>query len=244
MLQTVTELRTLGWYHILLFGALVPYLAIRSRQRITAVNAPPLNRAKHFQATTVMLVLFGTMSLLTARVEGINLFHRRVTTSAVAIPAAVAMYLVAVMYMRPRWRRAVEKRTRVVYLFMPANVSERVWWVVVSLLAGVSEEMTWRGVQPTLLAAALGSPLAGVLLSATAFGVAHMTQGWRTAAIVCVFALSFQMLVWLSGALYLAMAVHLAYDITAGMTYARLGKELGYGADPGVRAPSTAESGL
>jgi hypothetical protein len=28
--------------------------------------------------------------------------------------------------------------------------------------------------------------------------------------------------------LYLAMAVHVVYDITAGITYGRLGKEFGY----------------
>ena len=32
----------------------------------------------------------------------------------------------------------------------------------------------------------------------------------------------------LVGSLYVAMAVHIAYDITAGLSYGRLGKELGY----------------
>ena len=48
--------------------------------------------------------------------------------------------------------------------------------------------------------------------------------------IVC-FALGFHALVWLSGSLYVAMAVHIAYDITAGITYGRLGKKFGYSLD-------------
>lgn len=42
-------------------------------------------------------------------------------------------------------------------------------------------------------------------------------------AIITVFAFGFQALVWLTGSLYLAMAVHVAYDITTGLTYGRLG---------------------
>jgi len=37
-----------------------------------------------------------------------------------------------------------------------------------------------------------------------------------------LFALGFQMLVWAGGSLFLPMLVHTAYDVTAGLTYARL----------------------
>ena len=53
--------------------------------------------------------------------------------------------------------------------------------------------------------------------------------------------MAFQALVWTSGSLLLAMIVHAAYDITAGFTYSRLGRELGYepagatGVRPGAR---------
>jgi hypothetical protein len=60
-----------------------------------------------------------------------------------------------------------------------------------------------------------------------------MIQGWRSAAVILVFALGFHALVWLSGSLYVAMAVHIAYDVTAGISYGRLGRELGYQLDPG-----------
>jgi membrane protease YdiL (CAAX protease family) len=132
------------------------------------------------------------------------------------------------MFMRPRWRRAVERRTRVVHLFMPDTAAERAWWLAVSILAGVGEEITWRGVQTALLSALMGSYLLGALLSAVSFGLAHFIQGWRSAVVITIFALGFQTIVWLSGSLYVAMAVHVAYDMTAGLSYARLGRELGY----------------
>ena len=71
-----------------------------------------------------------------------------------------------------------------------------------------------------------------MLLSAIAFGAAHAMQGFKSSAVIVLFALAFQLLVWTSGTLLLAMLVHAAYDVTAGFTYARLGDELGYDAPP------------
>jgi hypothetical protein len=54
----------------------------------------------------------------------------------------------------------------------------------------------------------------------------HIIQGWRSVAVIVVFALGFHTLVWLAGSLYVAIAVHVAYDITAGISYGKLGREL------------------
>ena len=141
---------------------------------------------------------------------------------------ALAMYVVAVVCMRPRWRKAVEGRVRIVYLFMPDTAAQRAWWIAVSVLAGVGEEITWRGVQTALLIALTGSYWTAALASAISFGVLHFVQGWKSAPIIVFFALGSASIAWVSGCLYFAMAVHVAYDITAGLTYGNLGKELGY----------------
>jgi len=52
--------------------------------------------------------------------------------------------------------------------------------------------------------------------------------------VIVVFALGFQTLVWLTGSLYVAMPVHITYDITAGIAYGRLGRQLGYAPAPTV----------
>jgi membrane protease YdiL (CAAX protease family) len=111
---------------------------------------------------------------------------------------------------------------------MPANAVERAWWIAVAVLAGISEEITWRGVQTALLSNLTGRLWIGAIICSISFGLGHMVQGWKSSAIIVFFALGFQALVWLSGSLYVAMAVHMAYDITAGLTYGRLGKEFGY----------------
>lgn len=226
----------LGWYHVIGFGVLVPILAYRQRRRQVKVGHPTGPRIRQYRTGALTLAVFGAFSLITASQQKLTLFPWSIARPWLSVPVSVGMYLVAVWFMRPRWRRAVERRTSHVYYFMPGTPLERRWWTAVSVLAGISEEITWRGVQPALAAYVVGSPVAGALASAISFGAGHATQGWRSAALIVLFALSFQGLVWLSGSLVLAMAVHAAYDVTAGLTYGRLGRELGY--DQASRTPT------
>jgi membrane protease YdiL (CAAX protease family) len=106
------------------------------------------------------------------------------------------------------------------------------------VLAGIGEEITWRGVQATLTTNLSGSLLIAVVLTSISFAFGHFVQGWRSMVVIFYFALGFHMLVWLAGSLYVAMAVHVAYDITAGLSYGRLGRELGYSLDGCPAEPS------
>jgi membrane protease YdiL (CAAX protease family) len=217
-----------GWYHILVMGALIPFAVVRNYRRMVGRSLALPNRMRHFRTTAMMLILLTSLSVLVAHVEWIDLYRFDAARLPQGLAAGALMYIVAVVAMRPRWRRAVERRDRIVHLFMPDNAKERTWWFVVSSLAGIGEEITWRGVQTALLAYVTGSFIAGSLLSAASFGVAHYMQGWKSAAIIAGFALGFQAVVWISGSLYVAILVHVLYDITAGLAYGKLGRELGY----------------
>ena len=217
-----------GWYHVLIIGVLIPMLVVRNYRRMVGKSLALPNRLRHFKTTAIMLALLTSLSVVVARAEWIDLYRFDAARLPQGLAAGAVMYVVAVLAMRPRWRRAVEQRKRIVHLFMPDTNAERGWWVLVSVLAGVGEEITWRGVQTALLAYLTGSFVAGATLSAASFGVAHYMQGWKSAAIIVVFALGFQAVVLISGSLYVAMLVHTLYDITAGISYGRLGRELGY----------------
>ena len=224
-------LSALGWYHLVMFTIAVPALAIASGHAVGR-GGPLPSRIKQFRAGCVMLILFAALSLVTAAAESMDVLGLEVQRPMLSLLAAAALLAGAIAVMRPRWRRAVLERRPVVHFFMPQTSAERGWWVAVSVLAGVSEEITWRAVQTTLFAILTGSLLAGALLSAVTFGAAHAVQGWRSAGAIIAFALAFQALVWLSGTLIVAMVVHAAYDLVAGLTYGRLGRELGYTLQP------------
>jgi len=236
MFPYTDELNPAGWFHLGYFGVLLPFFALRDRKKLLGTGGALPNRLRYFQKTSFHLALFATLSLLVARVQGISLFPRSPPPLG-AVAAGVALYVVAVAFMRPRWRRAVERRAPVVHLFTPANAAERAWWVTVSVLAGVGEEITWRGVQAALVGVLTGSFWIAALVCSISFGLLHIVQGWKSASLVAVFALGFHALVWLGGSLYIAMAVHVLYDITAGVSYGRLGRELG--GEPDARAPQS-----
>jgi len=224
------KLRTFAaGFHLVFFGLVLPLAALRMHRKLaTGAKAVP-DPKKHFRATTIELATLMFVSIVIARTTGIDLFAFDRSRLFPGLAAGVAMYVAAVKLMRPLWRRAVEKRLPILRLFMPRDAGERAWWIGVSLLAGVGEEITWRGVQTQLLVPIVGAYAAATLLSAISFGSAHFVQGWRSCAVIVLFALGFQAVVWASsGSLFVAMAVHVAYDVTAGITYGRLGRELGY----------------
>jgi membrane protease YdiL (CAAX protease family) len=241
MFPFVDEINLAGSIHLAFFGLFIPFAVVRGRMKLRRAQGPLPNRLRHFQATAFTLVAFAIMSLIVAHAEWIELFPRT-RPPLLAILAGVVMLVTAVAVMRPRWRRAVEHPTpigaRVLHLFMPANAVERAWWVVVAVLAGLSEEITWRGVQTALLSNLTGHLWIAAIVCSISFGLGHFNQGWKSAAIIVCFALGFHALVWLSGSLYVAMAVHIAYDITAGITYGRLGKEFGYSPEI-IESPAT-----
>jgi len=232
MFPFVYEINPIGWLHLIYFGLLLPLSAVLRRRKFHNVKEPLPDRLLHFRRTAATLVMFGVLSLFVAWLGRIELFPRTLPPWR-GISAGLLMYVVAVTLMRGRWRRAVEKRLRIVYLFMPSTRSERAWWIIVAILAGITEEITWRGVQAGLATALTRNILIAILFCSISFGVGHIIQGWKTVVIIFVFALGFHALVWLSASLYVAMAVHIAYDITAGISYGRLGRELGYQLDPG-----------
>lgn len=230
MFPFVREINVAGWLHLIYFGLLIPYFVVNRARKFKHKDSPLPDRLRHFQRTAATLVMFGAISLVVARAEWIALFPRTIPSWR-ALGAGALMLIATVAFMYPRWRAAVERRERVVYLFMPANASERVWWIVVAVLAGITEEITWRGVQSALAANLTRSILAAALICSISFAVGHAIQGWKSIAVIFAFSLGFHTLVWLSGSLYVAMAVHVAYDIIAGICYGRLGRELGYNLD-------------
>jgi membrane protease YdiL (CAAX protease family) len=143
-----------------------------------------------------------------------------------------AMLVVLITLMRPMWRKRVEERARKVWLFMPRTPRERALWVGCSLAAGISEEATYRGVMFVILWRLTGNPVAAGLISAALFGISHLLQGARSVAIIFGIALAFQALAWVSGSLYIGMAVHALYDVTAGFFYGAYGEKLGYPIEP------------
>jgi membrane protease YdiL (CAAX protease family) len=224
----------LGYVHLALFCVIIPVLTIRSRRIAKSRGAfPP--RKQHYASTLIEQCTFLAISLVVARGEWIPIFAPY-APRWIDIAIGVGVLCVLVAFMRPRWKRAVEKRVPVVELFSPRGALEHTLWASIALLAGIGEEITYRGVMYALLWRLTGSAAVAVAIGALVFGASHMLQGWRSSLVIVGFALAFQAIVLITGTLYVAMAVHCLYDVIAGLSYARLVRERDSAALPSAPA--------
>lgn len=97
----------------------------------------------------------------------------------------------------------------------PHSAAEMRRFTWVSITAGICEELLYRGLLMTSLAAAFGTWPA-VFLSSVVFGIGHSYQGLvggiKTAAIGLVLAV----VVVTSGSLFAAILLHIVFDVTQG----------------------------
>ncbi len=227
--MTENYVGTVGYFHLLIFCALMPWLAILTSKRMMATTVfPP--RAKYFVSVIFQQIFFGAFSVSVALSEEIDLFAMpQNIPRSFLLGVLILAVMVALTY--PRWRRNVEDRERRLYFFMPRTRGEKATWVFISLLAGVSEEITYRGVVFILLSRLTGLPLAAALIGSAIFAFCHYIQGWKSVLVIFAFALAFQAIFYLTGSLLAGMAVHFLYDVTAGFMYSYFGERLGYPAE-------------
>jgi uncharacterized protein len=121
--------------------------------------------------------------------------------------------IVGLMPVSRLMRTADELRNAPVNRMMPQGSRETAIYSLMSVIAGISEEAVYRGVLMQVLWYMLGNPWLAVFIAATAFAVVHGIQGWKSALLVFVIACLMHALVWFTGTLVIAMAVHAIYDL-------------------------------
>src|SRR5262249_5891447 len=133
-----------GWSHLLVYGVWLPAMVAWNARKIAArvKRMPP--RLAYFRSQSLGLLILATLSVLVARVQHLGLFSLSVPHLGRGLIAGALMYPAAVVFMWPRWRRAVVCRARAVHYFMHDNAMELAWWLGVSVLGGVGEEISWR----------------------------------------------------------------------------------------------------
>jgi membrane protease YdiL (CAAX protease family) len=214
-----------GYIFLAAFCLLLPLLVVKSSRRLTTGALAPW--PPYFISVVLQQIFFAAFSIWVAHSEGIDLFAPPPQPLRATLIGA-AFLAVTVAVMAPQWRRSVGERERRLYYFMPRTPQQKVMWTFLSLFAGVGEEIAYRGVMFVLFSRLTGAPLAASLLAAVVFAFCHYIQGWKSMAVIFLFALSFQALVYVTGTLFVAMAVHFLYDVMAGMVYGYYGDKLGY----------------
>jgi membrane protease YdiL (CAAX protease family) len=209
-----------GGYMLLAFaGVFLPIIIVRSARRIG--DGPlPISRTRFYKQTILFQLFLAALCALTAWTHGI-LDMPLPQRPLISWGAAALMYVLTVVTLRLRWpsRKATSKRR--LYDILPHNRRELVPYVFVCVVAGTAEEIVYRGVMTALLQRIVGMAVVTIVLVSISFALAHAMQGWRSVAGIFVIALACHALVWLAQSLIPVMAVHFAYDLTAGILVPR-----------------------
>ncbi len=96
---------------------------------------------------------------------------------------------------------------------MPRNAAESGWAALLSLNAGLSEELMFRLVLPLLLIALLHNALAAFLLATLAFGLMHLYQGALGVMTATLLGALFVCLYLWTGSLWITMSAHAGLDL-------------------------------
>jgi uncharacterized protein len=115
---------------------------------------------------------------------------------------------------RPALRGRVRDSLGGAALLVPETDVENRWWVAVSITAGTTEEVLFRGFAVLVLTQFAG-PAVAVLVSAILFGISHLSFGPRNALGAGAFGLAMSVIAIGSTSLLPVMAIHIAQDLTA-----------------------------
>jgi len=224
--------------YLVFVGVFLPYVSLRSAQRLRAGTLAMPPRRAVFTRTLIMLVGLGALAILTGRSLGLPILAPHVPTARDLGAAAIAAALVG-GWAPIGWRlRSPERRRRMLAL-VPQTPGERALWFALTLAAGFFEEIIYRGVLFAIVMYLVRNWGIAALICAAVFAAVHAIQGLRSAIVVGVIAFLFQALVRVTGSLYEAMAVHFLYDLVLGLVMGARAQALAAEADS---APATAGS--
>jgi len=208
------RLDAVGWLFLVVMCVLLPLGALRQHQRLAAGIQHPTRTRIYASAIGTHLV-FVLMVWAVVRDAELDLFPPyRPTVLHVAIGLlALAVGLLPAL---ERFRLNDPIAQERVRLIAPRTSTEFGVFYLLSATAGIAEELTYRGLLFTLLGALVRSWVIAALIAAGVFGIVHLFQGWKAAGIAALMGVREQIVVGLTGTLFVAIVVHALHDAIAG----------------------------
>ncbi len=100
---------------------------------------------------------------------------------------------------------------------LPSGRTEILIWLLVSVTAGICEEVIFRGYFQKQFALLLKTAWGGIVVQALIFGGSHAYEGWQKMVQIGVFGFLFGVLAWWRKSLRPGMMTHFAQDSVAGI---------------------------
>jgi membrane protease YdiL (CAAX protease family) len=198
----------------------MPALGVASYFRLKSGRPLPPKLRRYYAVIALQLLLLA-LSVVVANENAIELFGPE-WPSLWSWAIAAAYVMLIAMSLRRGFRKLNEERRQRARVLLPEDPIQWRFWIVISILAGFSEECAYRGLAYTAVSQQTGSRALAVLICTAAFGIAHALQGWRGVLGTSVIALVFHGLVSLTRGLYMPIAVHIVYDLVVGYLAMRI----------------------
>ena len=237
-----------AWLFLIFVCVLLPVAALRQHRRMSGDAAgggtPDVPRTRLYLSGLFTHAVFLVLVWSTARYFSTSLlasYRPRLPHVAVGL-AALTLGLLPLLPRLQLDNPVGRARTK---LLAPQTTREVLLFGVVCVSAGVAEELTYRGVLFTLLSVLIGGWWVPAIVSAAIFGVVHLFQGWKSAAIAGLLGLRDQIVVGFTGTLFVAIVVHILHDaVTGAVISLRVGAAEVGGLEPSAesRVPSPGES--
>ncbi|MFT3763300.1 MAG: CPBP family intramembrane metalloprotease [Pseudoxanthomonas sp.] len=215
----------------LLHAALVLFLILvfpvwdRRETRRLKAGPSPARRIRSYQKTiawlwaaTLLLLATRPWIELNAPPPGHGLDGHESLSVWLSLPLLLGLFLpVVAAWKSPRSREAMRAQFASLDFFLPQTAPERYWFAAVSVSAGICEEIIFRGF---LIDYLVGLPFGlgvwpATFVAALVFGIDHGYQGWKGVIVTGFTALAFSGIFFVSGSLWLPIAIHILIDLRA-----------------------------
>ncbi len=214
---------------VLAFAILYPIYAYFAYRKIKAdlVADKPGIRVHDYKETTAWLWFLAIAALVAWKYQGRSLLDLGLGLPS-AWPALLGLLLIGLLsgFLAIQLRKLggdEELRRGLgeqldrgsVSEFLPRTRQELRWFILLSITAGVCEEILFRGFLIWYFSQFSATAVA-VVLSAIVFGLAHSYQGWQGSLRAGVMGLVLAVSYVLTGSLWVPIFLHIAGDIYAG----------------------------
>lgn len=214
---------------LIFLGAVVPLVGKwRVARILRGPDTSQADRLRLYASTIAFQWLLTAVIVWRAGDYGMNnrvlgLAADRATFTAVISAGLVALVLAnQLVSLRLVGRRSEElhsKLAQVALRIFPQDRLERLIFIGVIATVAICEEFIYRGFVQGLFANIFQSALAGVLISAGMFSLAHLYQGKRGLIATCVVGLIFSGARAITGSLIPGVAAHFVVDFVAGFLF-------------------------
>jgi membrane protease YdiL (CAAX protease family) len=202
----------------------IPYASIKSALHLKA-GAIEMPAPKKLHSSNLMIQLGMLALAILALREGQYQLVGRYRPTLLHVVAGAAMLAIVLGSAPFRFRLATDARRQRVLTLLPRKPADVPLYAVLCLAAGTIEEFVYRGALFVVLRPLLGG-VGAVAICALAFGFAHSLQGPRAAAVIGLYAVVAHALVWYTGTLFIAMAVHFIYDLSVGFLFPKMAADM------------------